>query len=68
MGEQPGIENVQKPGRGEFKCFNCRQVHPFKEGDWYPWADIEVHLCKSCESVTRKKPERTGRSKAGRSR
>jgi hypothetical protein len=43
---------------GEFKCFQCRKVTPSKDGDWYPWGGMQVHLCRGCERETAKNPSR----------
>ncbi len=51
-----------KPGRNQFKCFHCRLVFSAKEGDWYTWNTIEVHLCNNCEKLTKAKPERRSSS------
>jgi hypothetical protein len=50
-----------KPGKGQFKCFHCRRIFLSKDGDWHPWRTMEVHLCRGCEKLTQKSPERTGR-------
>jgi len=48
----------KKLARGEFKCFHCRKVFPGKDGDWFDWDSMQVHLCKSCEKATAKAPQR----------
>jgi hypothetical protein len=41
-------------GRNQFKCFQCRLVFAQKDGNWFDWDDMQVHLCKSCEKKTAK--------------
>jgi hypothetical protein len=48
----------RKPGRNEFKCFNCRTIFSNKDGDWYAWNSMEVHLCNPCDKLTKNKAER----------
>lgn len=48
----------KKLRNGDFKCFRCRQVFPGKEGNWFAWRSMEVHLCKACEKATENSPER----------
>jgi len=47
-----------KPGRGQFKCYQCRKIYASKDGDWYTWENMEVHLCKACDKSTQTRPER----------
>ncbi len=47
-----------KPGKGQFKCFHCRQFFPNKDGDWHHWKNMEVILCRTCEKLTHNHPER----------
>ena len=47
-----------KPGKNQFKCFHCRRIFSSKDGNWYTWNTMEVHLCNACEKATREKPER----------
>jgi hypothetical protein len=51
-----------KPGKNQFKCFHCRLIFANKDGDWFHWEDMQVHLCKACDKLTEKKPERSKRS------
>jgi hypothetical protein len=44
--------------KGQFRCFRCRGVFMMKDGDWYHWKAMEVHLCNSCDKQTRNAPER----------
>ena len=48
--------------KGQFRCFRCRGVFLMREGDWFAWNSMEVHLCKGCDVKTRGVPERGGRS------
>jgi hypothetical protein len=52
---------TKTPGRGQFKCFQCRKIFQMKDGDWHLWKSMEVHLCLQCEKLTRDKPERNGK-------
>lgn len=47
-----------KLARNQFRCFHCRQVFAQRDGDWFDWESIQVHLCKSCDTLTKKRPER----------
>jgi hypothetical protein len=47
-----------KMRNGEFKCFRCRHTTPNKDGDWYPWKTMEVHLCRGCAKETEGASER----------
>ena len=49
---------VQKLPKNRFKCFHCRHVFAQRDGDWYDWSGIQVHLCRPCEKTTDKTPER----------
>jgi hypothetical protein len=48
-----------KPGKNQFKCFHCRLVFAQRDGDWFNWNSMQVHLCKACERLTQKRPERS---------
>jgi hypothetical protein len=48
-----------KPGRNQFKCFQCRVIFSNKDGDWFHWDSMQVHLCRKCDKETEKKPERS---------
>jgi hypothetical protein len=56
------LVNQAKAGRNKFKCFHCREVFANKDGDWFTWESMQVHLCKPCDKVTAKKPERGNKS------
>jgi hypothetical protein len=47
-----------KPGKNEFKCFHCRKVFAKRDGDWFHWSGMEVHLCRLCDRSTAQKQER----------
>lgn len=49
---------ASKLARNQFKCFHCRLVFAQRDGDWFNWESMQVHLCKSCERLTEKRPER----------
>lgn len=51
-----------KPGKNQFKCFYCRNIFDRKDGDWFNWKEMQVHLCKTCEKKTAKNPERSTNS------
>lgn len=44
--------------KGKFKCFHCRLIFAQRDGDWFNWAAMQVHLCRPCEKTTEKRPER----------
>jgi hypothetical protein len=58
MGTEQLSNPESKPGKGQFKCFQCRRIFSMKDGDWYFWNTMEVHLCISCERTTRDHTER----------
>ena len=47
-----------KLGKNQFKCYHCRLVFSTKDGDWFDWEQMQVHLCRSCAKLTEKKPQR----------
>ncbi len=47
-----------KAGKGQFKCFHCRQIFAMKDGDWVDWDSMQVHLCRTCEKKTADEPQR----------
>jgi hypothetical protein len=53
--------NAPKPGKGQFRCYSCRNIYPMKEGDWFEWSEMEVHLCRDCQKKTQDRPERRKR-------
>jgi hypothetical protein len=58
------MQNTEsKPGKNQFKCFHCRLIFANKDGDWFHWNDMQVHLCRSCDKLTEKKPERSKSSR-----
>lgn len=58
MKSDPSSHPLPKPGKGQFRCFQCRQLFRSKDGNWYMWTSMEVHLCNGCEKTTRDQPER----------
>jgi len=48
-----------KAGKNQFKCFHCRNICADKEGDWFDWDSMQVHMCKKCDLETRKSKERS---------
>jgi hypothetical protein len=53
------ILTTSKLAKNQFKCFHCRLVFAQRDGDWFIWDSMQVHLCKSCERLTEKRPERS---------
>jgi hypothetical protein len=51
--------NEPKAGKGQFKCYKCRKIYQARDGDWYNWESMEVHLCHKCEKETKGKDERS---------
>lgn len=47
-----------KIGKNEFRCYHCRRVLPKKDGDWFNWNHMQVHLCNACNKATASRPER----------
>jgi hypothetical protein len=47
-----------KLAKQEFKCFHCRLVFKRKDGDWFNWEHMQVHLCRGCEKKTKGQSER----------
>jgi hypothetical protein len=54
----PVAMSGERLGKNQFKCFSCRLVYQFKDGDWYSWDRMEVHLCHPCAKKTENKAER----------
>jgi hypothetical protein len=48
-----------KLAKNQFRCFHCRRVFAQRDGDWFNWEFMQVHLCKSCDTLTKKRPERS---------
>ena len=44
--------------RNHFKCFQCRLVFAQRDGDWFVWDSMQVHLCRKCNKLTEKRSER----------
>ncbi len=51
--------SLAKPGRNQFKCFHCRQIFAQRDGDWFDWNHMQVHLCRSCDKATATSRERS---------
>lgn len=49
---------VTKLSKNQFKCFHCRSVFAQRDGNWFDWNDMQVHLCNKCDKITRKQDER----------
>ncbi len=47
-----------KPGKNEFKCYNCRLVFVKRDGNWFDWGSMQVHLCRRCDKATAEQPQR----------
>jgi hypothetical protein len=47
-----------KLSRNQFKCFQCRLVFLQRDGEWFNWESMQVHLCKDCDKLTEERPER----------
>lgn len=52
------LPEPKKAPKGQFKCFCCRKLFPMREGNWFQWKTMEVHLCLGCDRTTRNTPER----------
>lgn len=50
---------TKKLAKGQFRCFGCRSVFAQRDGDWFNWGSMQVHLCRPCEKETADRPERT---------
>jgi hypothetical protein len=51
--------------KNQFKCYHCRNLFAQREGDWFHWGNMQVHLCLSCSAATKGRPERSLDSKSG---
>jgi hypothetical protein len=47
-----------KVGRNQFRCFHCRLIFAQRDGEWFDWNQMQVHLCRSCDKITEKEPQR----------
>jgi hypothetical protein len=52
------IPTTAKLGKNQFKCFHCRLIFPQRDGDWFNWKSMQVHLCFGCNKITEQRPER----------
>lgn len=50
--------STTKLSKNQFKCFQCRMIFAQRDGDWVNWENMQVHLCRRCDKLTEKKPER----------
>lgn len=50
---------VAKLPKNQFRCFHCRLVFAQRDGDWFNWDSMQVHLCKPCDKKTENRPERS---------
>jgi hypothetical protein len=48
-----------KPGKGQLRCYHCRQIVLLKEGSWCDWKNFQVFLCRVC---SREAPSGVNRS------
>ncbi len=55
----PPAPRVSSIGKNQFKCFHCRHLFNKKDGQWMNWEQMQVMLCKDCDKVTAKAPERS---------
>jgi len=53
----PKMETAKIP-RNHFRCYNCRNVFAQRDGEWFHWDSMQVHLCNSCNKKTESRPER----------
>lgn len=44
--------------KNQFRCFQCRLTFAQRDGDWFVWDEMQVHLCRRCNKVTLDRPER----------
>jgi hypothetical protein len=47
-----------KLSKNQFRCFNCKSVFAQRDGNWFDWGDMQVHLCHQCDRMTRNAEER----------
>jgi hypothetical protein len=52
------MTEMVKRSRNQFRCFQCRLVFQQRDGDWFNWDSMQVHLCRTCDKATEKRPER----------
>lgn len=58
MSTMTATATATKLARNQFRCFHCRRVFSNRDGSWVNWSTMQVHLCKPCNQVTAKAPER----------
>jgi hypothetical protein len=56
---------ASKLARNQFRCFQCRLAFAQRDGDWFNWESMQVHLCKSCDKLTKERPERSQQPSVG---
>lgn len=56
------FQTTSKLAKNRFRCYQCRQVFAQRDGDWFNWETLQVHLCKSCDRLTKNRSERTEQS------
>lgn len=47
-----------KISKTTFNCYHCRLATPRREGNWFDWDGMQVHLCPTCDKLTEKRKER----------
>lgn len=52
------LHSTTKLPKNHFKCFQCRLLFNQRDGDWFVWESMQVHLCRACNKLTEKRPER----------
>lgn len=50
-------------GKGQLRCFQCRQAFPLKEGAWHLHDYQQVFLCKACAKASKEAPQSPSSSK-----
>ncbi len=44
---------VSTVGKGQLRCFQCRQAIQMKDGKWHDHKNQQVFLCRTCEKAHR---------------
>lgn len=50
---------ITKAAKNQFRCFHCQLVFAQRDGDWFNWESMQVHLCQPCNKLTEQRPERS---------
>ncbi len=50
----------KKLAKNKFKCFQCRLIFAQKDGDWFIWDSMQVHLCRDCDKLRVQRSQRGG--------